>query len=38
MEKYLKGEWRDRPCFGDTGEFETEQDARRYALYCELPA
>jgi hypothetical protein len=38
MEKHLNGEWRDRPCFGDTGGFETEQEARCYALHAELPA
>jgi hypothetical protein len=38
MQKYLSGEWRDRPCFGDTGSFETEEEARRFALFNELTA
>jgi hypothetical protein len=32
MQKYLKGEWHDRPTFGETSGFRTEMEARDYAL------
>ena len=35
MQKHLKGEWNDRPCFGDNGPFATEDRARRFALFGE---